>query len=147
MPPPLADEVNVLGEPLECCCTAPRTGWFRDGYCRTGEDDVGVHSVCARVTREFLAFTKSRGNDLGTPRPPGFPGLRPGDRWCLCASRWREAAEAGAAPPVVLAATHARSLATVSLEELRRHAWAGDGDDDDDDDDDKGGAAAAAPER
>lgn len=122
-PPPRADAQNVLGGPLECCCTSPMTGWHRDGYCRTGDGDYGVHTVCARVSREFLAFTRARGNDLETPRPPGFPGLKPGDRWCLCASRWREAADAGAAPPVVLAATHARTLETVSLEVLQRHAW------------------------
>lgn len=122
-PPPRADAQNVLGGPLECCCTSPMTGWHRDGFCRTGSNDYGVHTVCARVTREFLDFTKARGNDLETAHPPSFPGLKPGDRWCLCAGRWKEAMEAGAAPPVVLAATHMRTLETVSLAELQRHAW------------------------
>lgn len=112
---------NVLGGPLACCCTSPMTGYYRDGFCRTGGGDVGVHVVCAQVTEEFLAYTKSRGNDLSSPSP-WFPGLKPGDRWCLCASRWAEAKAAGKAPPVVLAATHIRTLDYVSLAELKEHA-------------------------
>ncbi|PMB51543.1 hypothetical protein CEN39_14720 [Fischerella thermalis CCMEE 5201] len=114
---------NVLGEPLEVCCTSPMTGFYRDGLCSTGAGDVGVHVVCAQVTEEFLAFTKSRGNDLSTPVPAfDFPGLKPGDRWCLCASRWKEALDAGVAPPVVLSATHASAVEYVSLDELKQHA-------------------------
>ncbi|MFM7537348.1 MAG: DUF2237 family protein [Acidimicrobiales bacterium] len=114
---------NVLGTELEPCGLEPRTGFFRDGCCRTGPDDDGVHVVCAVVTAEFLAFSREQGNDLITPAPQwGFPGLRPGDRWCLCASRWAEALEAGVAPPVVLEATHVRALDWVSLDDLRRHA-------------------------
>ena len=96
---------NVLGHPLQCCCTSPLTGFYRDGFCRTGAEDSGLHTVCAVMTYEFLQFSKSRGNDLMTARPEySFPGLKPGDRWCLCASRWAEAHKAGCAPPVVLAA-------------------------------------------
>jgi uncharacterized protein len=114
---------NVLGETLELCCSAPKTGYYRDGFCCTGAGDVGVHVVCAQVTAEFLTFTKSVGNDLSTPMPMyDFPGLKPGDRWCLCASRWKEALDAGAAPPVVLAATHAAAVEYVSLAELQAHA-------------------------
>jgi uncharacterized protein (DUF2237 family) len=114
---------NVLGGPLAACCTSPMTGFFRTGSCETGPQDLGTHVVCAQVTAEFLAFSKARGNDLVTPVPAfGFPGLKPGDRWCLCASRWQEALEAGAAPPVVLAATHENALHFVSLEDLKRHA-------------------------
>ncbi|MBD2429789.1 MULTISPECIES: DUF2237 family protein [Fischerella] len=114
---------NVLGKPLEVCCTSPMTGFYRDGLCSTGAGDVGVHVVCAQVTEEFLAFTKSRGNDLSTPVPAfDFPGLKPGDRWCLCASRWKEALDAGVAPPVVLSATHAAAVEYVSLNELKQHA-------------------------
>jgi uncharacterized protein (DUF2237 family) len=99
------------------------TGFFRDGSCRTSEEDVGRHVVCAEMTAEFLAYTKSQGNDLSTPNPGfGFPGLKPGDRWCLCAARWREAAAAGIAPPVVLAATEKTALEVVSLETLKAHA-------------------------
>jgi uncharacterized protein (DUF2237 family) len=99
------------------------TGFFRDGCCETGPEDVGRHVVCAQVTREFLEFSRARGNDLVTPRPEfGFPGLRPGDRWCLCALRWREAREAGVAPPVVLGATHERALDIIDLQELKAHA-------------------------
>jgi uncharacterized protein (DUF2237 family) len=99
------------------------TGFYRDGCCNTGYDDVGIHTVCVRVTREFLAFSKKRGNDLSTPVPEmGFPGLKPGDRWCLCAGRWKEALDAGMAPQVVLAATHEETLAIVPLEALKRHA-------------------------
>ena len=114
---------NVLGEPLAVCCTAPRTGFYRTGRCDTGPGDVGLHVVCARMTAEFLAFSVAHGNDLVTPVPQfGFPGLRPGDRWCLCAERWKEAYEAGVAPPVVLEATHMSALEFVSLEELQEHA-------------------------
>jgi uncharacterized protein (DUF2237 family) len=114
---------NVLGGPLAPCCEDPATGFYRDGYCHTGPQDVGSHTVCARLTEEFLEFSFLRGNDLMTPRPEfDFPGLRPGDRWCLCIARWREALEAGVAPPVVLAATHEKALAVVTLEQLSRHA-------------------------
>ncbi len=114
---------NVLGTPLEVCGTAPMTGFYRDGCCETGPQDRGRHVVCAEVTAEFLEFTRRRGNDLSTPRPEyNFPGLRPGDRWCLCASRWQEALEAGVAPPVILAATHAAALQIVRLEDLQAHA-------------------------
>ncbi|WAL60577.1 DUF2237 family protein [Thermocoleostomius sinensis] len=114
---------NVLGGTLELCCTDPMTGYYRDGKCNTGGGDMGAHVVCAQVTEEFLAFTQSRGNDLSTPMPMfNFPGLKPGDRWCLCASRWKEALDAGVAPPVVLTATHASALEYVSLEELKRYA-------------------------
>lgn len=113
---------NVLGGPLEPCGNDPVTGFYRDGCCNTGPEDMGVHVVCSRVTEEFLAFSKQRGNDLTTPQPAvGFAGLEPGDRWCLCAERWQEALEAGVAPHVVLEATHIRALEWTSLEDLRRH--------------------------
>ncbi len=114
---------NVLGDNLEICCTSPMTGFLRNGKCETGRQDVGLHVVCAQVTAEFLAFTKSRDNDLSTPAPmSNFPGLKAGDRWCVCAARWKEALDAGFAPPVLLAATHEAVLDYVSLEELRQHA-------------------------
>ena len=114
---------NVFGEPLETCSDDPVTGFFRDGCCNTSGEDFGRHTVCTRVTREFLDFSRSRGNDLATPREEfGFPGLRPGDQWCLCAARWQEALEAGAAPRVVLRATHAATLELVELEDLKRYA-------------------------
>lgn len=114
---------NVLGEPLQVCCTAPMTGFYRDGFCTTGPEDAGVHVVCARVTAEFLEYTRAQGNDLSTPRPRfGFPGLKPGDGWCLCASRWCEAKDAGVAPPIDLAATHEAALQYVSLPELQEYA-------------------------
>jgi hypothetical protein len=114
---------NVLGEPLVACSDDPLTGFYRDGCCNTGSDDAGSHTVCARVTAAFLEFSKRRGNDLSTPRPEfGFPGLQPGDRWCLCAARWREALEAGVAPPVALLSTHAAALEFVSLADLKRLA-------------------------
>lgn len=117
------DDLNVLGEPLVTCGESPVTGFFRDGCCRTGAQDMGAHVVCARVTAEFLEFTRQRGNDLTTPRPEfGFPGLRPGDRWCLCAARWQEACDAGKAPRVVLRATHERALRIVDLDDLKRYA-------------------------
>ena len=119
----MTEAKNVIGTKLELCCTSPMTGYYRDGFCRTGGQDYGSHVVCAQVTAEFLAYTKSQGNDLSTPVPAyQFPGLKPGDRWCLCASRWQEAMEAGVAPPVVLSATHARALEVVSLNELKQHA-------------------------
>jgi len=121
--PGMSTAKNVLGEPLEPCSMDPVTGFFRDGCCNTGPLDVGRHVVCVRVSAQFLAFSKSRGNDLTTPHPEfGFPGLRPGDRWCLCAARWKEALEAGHAPPVVLAATHEAALQIIRLEDLKRHA-------------------------
>lgn len=114
---------NVLGGDLVICGQRPMTGYFRDGCCNTDETDVGSHTVCTRVTAEFLEFSKSRGNDLSTPMPQhGFPGLKPGDTWCLCASRWKEALDAGAAPHVVLGATHERALEHVSLDALKRRA-------------------------
>lgn len=114
---------NVLGEPLGTCCTSPMTGFYRDGCCRTGPEDRGLHLMCAVMTREFLAFSRSRGNDLVTPIPQfQFPGLKPGDRWCLCVLRWKEALEAGVAPPVVLDATHVSTLEFVTLEDLEAHA-------------------------
>jgi uncharacterized protein (DUF2237 family) len=115
--------LNVLGGILEECCSDPLTGFFRDGSCRTSSQDLGRHVVCAEMTAEFLELTASRGNDLSSPRPHlGFPGLRPGDRWCLCADRWREALAAGVAPPVVLSATELSALEVVSLDDLKAHA-------------------------
>ncbi|MGX5650205.1 DUF2237 family protein [Hydrogenophaga borbori] len=115
---------NVLGGELQACSFDPLTGFYRDGCCHTGADDEGTHVVCARVTREFLDFSAQRGNDLTTPRPEQrFAGLKAGDRWCLCVSRWLEALQAGVAPPVVLEATHQNALQHVSLEVLQRHAW------------------------
>jgi uncharacterized protein (DUF2237 family) len=114
---------NVLGTPLQGCCDSPKTGYFRDGFCRTGPADVGRHLVCAEVTDAFLEFSRDRGNDLITPRPEfDFPGLKAGDRWCLCASRWREALDAGLAPPVVLEATHVDALKFVTIDALLIHA-------------------------
>jgi len=114
---------NVLGERLEICSLKPMTGFFRDGCCDTSRQDVGSHTVCAVVTAAFLEFSKSRGNDLSTPVPDyGFPGLQPGDRWCLCAPRWREAFEARCAPRVVLRATHEGALAHCALADLKRFA-------------------------
>jgi uncharacterized protein len=113
---------NVLGTELQGCCFDPKTGYFRDGYCKTRVDDVGTHVVCAVVTQDFLTFTKSRGNDLETPAPQySFPGLKPGDKWCLCVLRWKEALEAGVAPPVVLEATNKVALQYVTLEDLTSH--------------------------
>jgi uncharacterized protein (DUF2237 family) len=118
-----AADVNVFGDPLELCSDAPLTGFFRNGCCSTGPEDAGRHTVCAQVTAAFLEFSQARGNDLSTPRPEfGFPGLKPGDRWCLCVERWREALEAGAAPRVYLRATHEAALDFVSLDDLKRHA-------------------------
>jgi len=114
---------NVLGTPLQTCCTDPVTGFYRNGRCDTGPEDRGTHVVCAIMTREFLEFSRSRGNDLITPIPAyDFPGLKPGDGWCLCALRWREALKAGVAPPVHLERTHSKALEYVSLEDLKAHA-------------------------
>ncbi|MEM7681051.1 MAG: DUF2237 domain-containing protein [Planctomycetota bacterium] len=116
-------ERNVLGGPLQACGYTPLTGFDRSGFCRCGPEDVGVHAVCAVMTEAFLTFTKEQGNDLSTPRPEwGFAGLKPGDRWCLCAARWAEAERAGMAPGVVLEATSHAALGVVKLETLRRHA-------------------------
>jgi uncharacterized protein (DUF2237 family) len=120
-------DVNVVGGELLPCSSEPLTGFYRDGCCATGPEDVGSHTVCAVMTEEFLAFSKLAGNDLSTPRPEwGFPGLEPGDRWCVCASRWLEAERAGCAPPVVLAATHASALDVVPIEALTRRSAAAD---------------------
>lgn len=114
---------NVHGGTLALCCIDPITGFYRDGHCRTGPEDLGTHVICAKVTKEFLEFSRSRGNDLTTPVPAyRFPGLKPGDRWCLCALRWQEALTAGVAPPVILAATHERALDYVSLHDLETHS-------------------------
>jgi uncharacterized protein (DUF2237 family) len=119
----LEAKINVLGEPLVPCSLEPLTGFFRDGCCNTAAEDHGLHAVCTRVTAEFLEFSRSRGNDLTTPMPEfGFPGLKPGDQWCLCAARWQEALEAGAAPRVVLQATHAAALRVVKLADLKKYA-------------------------
>jgi uncharacterized protein len=121
----MAEAKNVVGTDLQLCCTSPMTGFYRDGFCSTGGQDFGMHVICAQVTAEFLEFTKSQGNDLSTPMPQyNFPGLRPGDRWCLCAARWQEALEAGVAPPVVLEATHARALEVCSFTDLKKYALA-----------------------
>lgn len=114
---------NVLGGTLLPCSVAPLTGFFRDGCCNTGPGDIGLHVVCAEVTEEFLAFSRGAGNDLSTPRPEyGFAGLKPGDRWCLCAARWEEARRAGVAPPVLLEATHEAALQVTTRAELEAHA-------------------------
>lgn len=114
---------NVLGERLQSCSEVPVTGFYRDGCCNTGPEDLGVHTVCALMTSEFLEFSRARGNDLSTPLPEfGFPGLKPGDRWCLCAARWKEALDAGMAPRVVLTATHEATLEFVTLDELKKYA-------------------------
>jgi len=114
---------NVLTGELQPCSMSPVTGYYRDGCCRSGPDDIGQHLICASMTAEFLEFTRSRGNDLVTPSSEtGFPGLKPGDRWCLCIERWREALDAGMAPPVILEATHISVLEYVELAVLRDHA-------------------------
>ena len=116
--------LNVLGTELVPCSYDPLTGFFRDGCCHTDEQDVGTHVVCARVTEEFLSFSLSRGNDLSTPRPEyRFHGLKPGDRWCLCVMRWKEALLAGVAPPVILESTDAKALKFVTLVELQENAF------------------------
>ena len=118
-----SDDTNVYDEPLSVCCTSPMTGFFRTGCCETDNRDQGAHVICAQVTEDFLAFAKSSGNDLSTPRPEfGFAGLRPGDRWCVCAGWWRQALEAGVAPPIVLQATHKRALEYVSMVDLKKYA-------------------------
>jgi hypothetical protein len=114
---------NVLGTELETCSTSPMTGFYRDGCCQTGRDDLGLHVVCIEATAEFLEFSRQVGNDLSTPIPTyGFPGLKPGDRWCLCAQRWQQALAAGQAPQVVLEATHMSALEFIDLEDLQVHA-------------------------
>ncbi|GHB50296.1 hypothetical protein GCM10008106_33900 [Mongoliitalea lutea] len=116
--------LNVFGEPLIVCSTAPLTGYYRNGCCETGEEDLGTHTVCAIMTDDFLQFSLSRGNDLITPRPEwAFPGLKAGDRWCLCASRWMEAYRVGLAPEVVLEATHEKTLTYITLEELVKYSY------------------------
>lgn len=123
-PKPQSTNRNVLGTALEPCCFEPLTGFYRDGHCHTGADDGGVHVVCAVMSDEFLAFTKSQGNDLSSPKPMfGFPGLKAGDRWCLCADRWQEALAAGVAPPILLNATHEAALRTIDLDVLEQHAY------------------------
>jgi len=117
----MTEAKNVLGTPLEICCTSPMTGFYRDGKCETGAQDLGTHVVCAKITEEFLTFTKSRGNDLSTP-VFSFLGLKQGDRWCLCVSRWQEALDAGVAPPIILASTNEATLKSVSLEVLKEYA-------------------------
>ena len=119
----MSDAKNVLGGQLKPCCKFPMTGFYRDGYCRTGADDTGRHTVCIRATDEFLAYSKSVGNDLSTPMPQyAFPGLVAGDKWCLVALRWKQALEAGMAPQVILESTHESVLEIVSIEDLRAHA-------------------------
>jgi uncharacterized protein (DUF2237 family) len=123
MPASRDNALNVLGGALMPCGNEPLTGFYRNGCCDTGPDDTGIHTVCAVMTDAFLVYSRLAGNDLSTPRPEfGFPGLRAGDRWCLCAGRWREAMAAGVAPPVVLAATHEETLAVVALDDLERYA-------------------------
>jgi uncharacterized protein (DUF2237 family) len=118
-----SDDKNVLGGTLAPCSTSPLTGFYRDGCCNTGSEDLGLHVVCAQVTAGFLRFARSRGNDLITPAPEsGFPGLKPGDRWCVCAVTWREAFKADVAPPVLLAATNEETLAVIPLDVLKQHA-------------------------
>ncbi len=119
----MATAKNVLGTELKSCCFDPMTGFYRDGFCQTGPTDYGTHVVCARMTEAFLTYTKAKGNDLSTPLPMyNFPGLKPGDQWCLCVSRWREAMLAGVAPPVILQATHEKALSVVTMEELKEYA-------------------------
>ena len=119
----MSDARNVLGTPLQVCSVSPLTGFVRDGLCHTGAQDIGSHTVCAQMTEAFLQYSLSRGNDLITPAPEhDFPGLKEGDRWCMCATRWLDAAEDGVAPPVVLEATHERALKSVTLADLEYHA-------------------------
>lgn len=114
---------NVLGEKLQPCCKFPMTGFYRDGYCNTGPEDIGQHTVCIRVTDQFLKFSREAGNDLSTPHPElDFPGLIAGDQWCLCALRWQEALEAGAAPQVILSSTHESALEVIKIEDLKKFA-------------------------
>lgn len=117
------ESLNVLGLPLEVCGEDPLTGFYRDGNCSTGSNDVGSHTVCAKVTEAFLTFSQENGNDLSTPVPEyDFPGLKPGDRWCVCATRWKQAFEAGAAPAVYILATNQKTLKYIELEDLKKHA-------------------------
>ena len=119
----MPDEKNVFGGELETCCVKPMTGFYRDGCCRTGPEDSGLHVICAEMTEEFLDFSKSGGNDLTVPNPEfEFPGLKPGDRWCLCALRLKEALEAGVAPPVALVSTHESALKVVPIKDLKKYA-------------------------
>jgi len=119
----MREDKNVIGGRLLPCSVSPRTGFYRDGCCNTGPEDVGMHVVCVQMTEPFLDFSREHGNDLSTPVPEhDFPGLAPGDRWCVCVARWREAVDAGVAPPVVLTATHEETLAVVTLDALKRHA-------------------------
>jgi uncharacterized protein (DUF2237 family) len=114
------NHLNVYGKPLVSCGSNPKTGFYRDGFCATGADDLGVHVVCSEMTKEFLDYSKAKGNDLITPKPEyDFKGLKPGDRWCLCANRWKEALAANVAPPVILEATHQRALTFVELKDLK----------------------------
>lgn len=114
---------NIIGTELQSCCFEPKTGFYRDGFCKTGADDYGTHVVCAIMTEEFLTFTKTNGNDLSTPKPEwSFPGLKAGDKWCLCILRWLDAEKAGKAPKIVLASTHEKALEYTSLELLRAHS-------------------------
>ena len=122
MKPSTEKAKNVLGTELQACCYDPMTGWFRDGSCNTAANDIGTHVVCAEMTNEFLNFSAQCGNDLKTPMPAyNFPGLKPGDKWCLCVSRWKEAMEKGLAPPVILNGTHQKALETVTIEDLKKH--------------------------
>ncbi len=116
-----SNSLNVYEEPLQACCFEPRTGWYRDGFCHTDDDDTGVHTVCVVVTEEFLSFSKAAGNDLSSPNP-WFPGLKPGDKWCLCAQRWQEAFEAGCAPKVFMDGTHIRTLDIIKYNDLEKHS-------------------------
>ena len=119
----ISQSVNVFGQPLGICCTSPITGFYRDGFCNTGSSDYGTHVVCAIMTEDFLEFSKSKGNDLSSPNETySFPGLKPGDKWCLCVLRWKEAFDAGKAPKVILEATHDKALKYVTIEDLISHA-------------------------
>ena len=119
----MAGAKNVLGTPLKSCSMEPLTGFYRDGCCNTGMDDMGLHTICVKVTAEFLAYSKMAGNDLSTPNPPfGFPGLRPGNQWCVCVTRWKQAYEAGVVSPVFLEGSHMSVLEFVDLEVLQKHA-------------------------
>ncbi len=121
-----AIDLNVLGKPLEVCSCQPMTGWFRDGHCRTDVGDLGRHSVCCVMTESFLSYSRAQGNDLSTPMPEfGFPGLQPGDHWCVCAPRWKEAHEDGMAPPVLLNSTESSTVEIIPLDILREHAHQG----------------------
>ena len=119
----IAQSINVFGQTLSLCCNSPKTGFYRDGFCNTGSSDIGTHVVCSQMTKDFLDFSKSKGNDLTTPNEVySFPGLKPGDKWCLCVLRWKEAYQAGKAPKVYLEATHDKALRYVTIEQLIEHA-------------------------